>query len=394
MGLFFPLWITQDLGGDDATVGFTLSVAMVIMLLVAPLVGAFSDHAPRRMPFLAVGTFTCIVATLLLGVGGLFASLMLFALAVIAINVATIFYNAMLAEVSTEANRGTIGGLGVAVGYLGAIAAVVLGLTLVADQGYEMGFRAVGLLYLLIAVPLLVLLKERPRPVQALTLVKRVSGTFGQLRTTLSGIHRFPGLLRFLMARFWYVWSLNTASTFAILYGTETIGFTAREVEVVLLLGIVVAIPSGLVWGRVVDRIGPGRVLSFALSGWVAVLLAAITIAHFELPTYLWWPIGFASGVVVAGTWVADRPYMMALSPPEYLGELFGLHNMTGRLSVIAGPFFWGLISVTLGFGQTAAVLTLAVCAVIALVLMLGAGRKAASVARDLRLSGEEATTT
>ena len=364
------------------------------MLLVAPIVGAFSDHAPRRMPFLAVGTFTCIVATLLLGVGGLFASLMLFALAVVAINVATIFYNAMLAEVSTEANRGTIGGLGVAVGYLGAIAAVVLGLTLVADQGYEMGFRAVGLLYLLIAVPLLVLLKERPRPVQALTLVKRVSGTFGQLRTTLSGIHRFPGLLRFLVARFWYVWSLNTASTFAILYGTETIGFTAREVEVVLLLGIVVAIPSGLVWGRVVDRIGPGRVLSFALSGWVAVLLAAITIAHFELPTYLWWPIGFASGVVVAGTWVADRPYMMALSPPEYLGELFGLHNMTGRLSVIAGPFFWGLISVTLGFGQTAAVLTLAVCAVIALVLMLGAGRKAASVARDLRLSGEEATTT
>ncbi len=71
IGLFFPLWITQDLGGDDATVAFTLAVAMAIMLLLAPFVGAFSDHSPRRMPFLAVGTFTCIVATLLLGVGGL-----------------------------------------------------------------------------------------------------------------------------------------------------------------------------------------------------------------------------------------------------------------------------------------------------------------------------------
>ena len=393
IGLFFPLWITQDLGGDDATVGFTLAVAMAIMLLVAPLVGAFSDHSPRRMPFLAVGTFTCIVATLLLGVGGLFASLILFALAVVAINVATIFYNAMLAEVSTKANRGTIGGLGVAIGYLGAIVAVVMGLTFVADQGYEMGFRAVGLLYLLIAVPLLVLLKERPRPVQAITLVERISGTVGQLRRTLGGIQRFPGLLRFLVARFWYSWSLNTASTFAILYGTETVGFTAREVEAVLLLGIVVAIPSGLVWGRVVDRIGPGRALSIALSGWVAVLLTAIPIAHFELPTYLWWPVGFASGVVVAGTWVADRPYMLALTPPEYLGELSGLHNMTGRLSLIAGPFFWGLISVSLGFGQTAAVLTLAACAVIALVLMLGAGRKTAGMAREARLSGEEAIT-
>ena len=392
VGIFFPLWITQDLGGDDATVGFTLAVAMAIMLLVAPIVGAFSDHAPRRMPFLAVGTFTCIVATLLLGVGGLVASLILFAMAVVAINVATIFYNAMLAEVSTEANRGTIGGLGVAVGYLGAIVAVVIGLTLAAERGFETGFRTVGLLYLLIAVPLLVLLKERPRPVQAHTLVERVSGTVGQLRTTLWRFHRFPGLLRFLVARFWYSWSFNTASTFAILYGTETVGFTAREVEVVLLLGILVAIPSGLVWGRVVDRIGPGRVLSFALSGWVAVLLAAIAIAHFELPAYLWIPVGLASGVVVAGTWVADRPCMMAFSPPEYLGELFGLHNMTGRLSSIAGPFFWGLISVTLGFGQTAAVLTLAACAIIALVLMLSTGRHAARAAQDARVGGEEAT--
>ena len=71
MGIFFPLWITQDLGGDDATVGFALSVSMGVMLVVAPVVGAFSDHARRRMPFLAVGTFTCIVATVLLGVGGL-----------------------------------------------------------------------------------------------------------------------------------------------------------------------------------------------------------------------------------------------------------------------------------------------------------------------------------
>ncbi len=376
MGLFFPLWITQDLGGDDATVGFALAVAMGLMLVVAPVVGAFSDQARRRMPFLAVGTFTCIAATLLMGTGGLFLALALFAVAVVAINTATIFYNAMLAEVSTEENRGAIGGLGVSIGYLGAVVAVVLGLTLVDDQGYEVGFRAVAFLYLLIAVPLLVLLKERVRPVPTLTTAQRVAGTVRELKSTLMGIQRFPGLLRFLVARFWYSWSLNTASIFAILYGTETIGFTPREVEFVLLLGIVVAIPSGLAWGRIADSVGARRALTAALVGWVVVLLAAISTSVLTLPDYLWWPIGFGSGVFVAGIWVADRPYMLTLTPPEHLGQLFGLHNMTGRLSVIAGPFFWGFISVTLGFGQTAAVLTLAACAFIALVLMLGAGRK------------------
>ena len=390
MGLFFPLWITEDLGGDDATFGFALAVSMGVMLVVAPVVGAFSDHARRRMPFLAVGTFTCIVATLLLGVGGLFLALALFALAVVAINTATLFYNAMLAEVSTEANRGTIGGLGVAIGYVGAVVAVVLGLTLVDDRGYEVGFRAVALLYLIIAVPLLVLLKERIRPVPTLTTAQRVASAALQLKSTLTGIGRFPGLLRFLVARFWYTWSLNTASTFAILYGTETVGFTPREVELVLLLGIVVAIPSGFLWGRIADRVGAGRALTAALAGWLAVLLVAMSVSTFELPDYLWWPIGFASGVFVAGIWVADRPYMLTLTPQEHLGQLFGLHNMTGRLAVIAGPFFWGFISVTLGLGQTAAVLVLAACAVIALVLMLGASRKTPAGAASATTETEE----
>ena len=40
------------------------------------------------------------------------------------------FYDAMLADVSTEANRGRISGIGVGVGYLGSYIAVGLGLTL------------------------------------------------------------------------------------------------------------------------------------------------------------------------------------------------------------------------------------------------------------------------
>ena len=34
------------------------------------------------------------------------------------------------------------------------------------------------------------------------------------------------------------------AAIFAILYGTETVGFTARQVELVFLLGILVAVPG------------------------------------------------------------------------------------------------------------------------------------------------------
>ena len=383
VGIFFPLWITQKMAGDDATVGYTLAAAMAIALVVGPVIGAFSDQVGRRMPFLAVSTFTCIAATLLLGGDNLTLALSLFAVAVIAITTSTIFYNTLLADVSTEATRGTVGGLGVGIGYLGAIIAVALALIFVESRGQVFGFRVVGVLYLLAAIPLLLLLKERPRPPQTLTASRRVGRTVAQLKATLGNIQRFPGLLRFLVARFWYIWTVNTSASFAILYGTGTVGFEERHVEVVLLVGVFVAIPSGLLWGIVVDRVGPNRALSVVLVGWVFMLVMAALIPWLDLPSYLWWGIAVSAGVLVAGVWVADRPYMLRLTSPQYMGEFFGLHGMTGRLSFMVGPFMWGFISVTLGLGQRAAVLSLAVTALIGLILIQGVGDRAQTPVED-----------
>lgn len=374
VGLFFPLWVTQVMSGDDATVGYTLAAAMALNLVVAPVVGVFSDQTGRRTPILAISTFICVVAVLLLGGNNLTLALSLFALAIIAISTAAITYNTMLADVSTDANRGTIGGLGVGVGYLGAIAAVAIGLIFVESRGYEFGFRAVGLVIMVISVPLLVLLKERPRPVLAPTMSEKARMTLVQLRTTLSNIQRYPGLPRFLIGRFWYTWSLYTASTFAILYGTGTVGFDERQVQLLLLVGILVAIPSAVLWGIVVDRVGPKRVLSSILLAWTGLLLLAVGIPWLALPPALWWGVGVGSGVLVAGIWVADRPYLIGLTSQRYLGEFFGLHSMSGRLSSILGPFTWGFITVTLGLGQTAAVLSLAGCGAIAFLLIRGGG--------------------
>ena len=182
----------------------------------------------------------------------------------------------------------------------------------------------------------------------------------------------FPGLVRFLTARFWYAWSFQTAAFFAILYGTDTVGFTARQVEFVFLLGMPVAVLGSFMWGVIVDRVGPKPTLSAVLFVWTLLLLAAVAIPWLELPSYLWWPVSAVAGVLVPGAWVADRPFMLRLTVPEYLGEFFGLHGMVGRLSAIVGPFAWSYISVTLGLGQVAAVLSLSVCGFIGFLILRG----------------------
>ena len=132
------------------------------------------------------------------------------------------------------------------------------------------------------------------------------------------------------------------------------------------------AIPSAPLWGIFVDQVGPNRALTTILTGWVLVLLASAGIPILDLSNSLWWGVGVMSGVLIAGVWTADRPYLVRLASPAYLGEFFGLQSVTGRLGAMVGPFTWGLISVTLGLGQPAAVLSLVGCAALALVLIRG----------------------
>lgn len=43
-------------------------------------------------------------------------------------------------------------------------------------------------------------------------------------------------------------------------------------------------------------------------------------------------------GVALGGTWTVSRVMLVALSPPEKVGEFFGLLALAGRFSAVVGP--------------------------------------------------------
>ena len=366
VGVAFPLWIINGKGGDDATWGYPLAAAMAVVLLTAPILGAISDQSQRRMPLLITSTILSVAATLLLGIWSLTTSLVLFAVALCAMELGTIIYNALLSEVSTPANRGTISGLGQGIGYTGALIAVGVAILFSEPKGYEFVFRVVAVLFLLFALPTFLLLKERPREVVASTSLDKVVLGFQQLVGNLRRLDQFPGLRRFLIARFFYAVGINTAVVFAVVYASKTIGLSDREIYFVLVAGTCVAMPSAVLWGRLVDRVGPKPVLTIALLVWISALLFAVAIPWLSWNRHLWWGVALPVGVAMAGIWTADRPYMLTLTPPQYMGEFFGLHGMVGKLGRVIGPFMFAFISSTLGFGQPAALLSLVVWLVVA----------------------------
>ncbi|HBY96504.1 MAG: MFS transporter [Ardenticatenaceae bacterium] len=392
VSLYFSLWVVNVMRGTDATYGYANSFSMLLMLVSAPLLGALSDQAGRRMPFLLVSTLVCVAFTALLGTGGLLVSLMFFITANYFYQAGLIFYDSTLPVVSTPENRGKVGGLGIGLGYLGSFIGVGMGLLFLEKMGYPFIFRMSALLFLLFALPIFLFVREprrrgrdaaiSPAPSSGAEKSSPVassfldSGTFrralAQVRHTVAHSAQYRGLRRFLIGRIFYADPVNTVIVFMGVYVTNEVGFTAWEAQIVLLVAIAAAVLGGLGWGVVVDRIGPKRSLNLVLGLWMISLLGAIAIAIFSLPRELFWGVACLAGIALGGTWAADRPYMLLLSPPRYVGEFYGLYSLVGRFAAVIGPALWALIVDTLGLGRPAAIGSLLGMILISFVILQG----------------------
>lgn len=372
VSLYFPLWVVLDAGGRDGDYGLANSLSMALVFVSAPFLGALSDQVPRRMPFLIVSTLACCAFTALLGTGGLALGLVYFVAANVFYQVGLIFYDALLPSVSTAANRGTIGGLGVGVGYVGSFIGVGMGWMLLrADPAAKpLVFQLTAALFLLFAIPCFLWVRERPRPASAPFGAAALRRAAGELRETLVRARRYPALTRFLLGRVFYADAANTLIAFMGIYATRETGFSEEQTQVLLLVGIAAAVVGGLAWGPVVDRGGPKRTLNAVLALWGVLLALAAAIGYGLLPAGFFWLVAALSGMALAGTWTADRPFMLRLTPPERLGQFYGLYAMVGRFAAILGPLLWTAIVDWLGWGRPAAVLSLLVMVAIAAVIL------------------------
>lgn len=356
LSLFFPHFVERVVGPEQVgrTFGIIQSISYGIIFLLSPVLGAMTDRARRRMPFLMWSTFICVAATAFIGRGSFVASAVLFILANAAYQGGLQFYDALIVEVTTDDNRGRIGGIGVGVGYIGSYIAVALGFALgeaeyLSPLDFWPLFIWIALSFLALAVPCFLFVRERgnpnARPVFDLGAIgKSASDT---LQTLRSG-RQYPGLVRFLIGRVFYTDAINTVIGFMALYTmhvSAAAGLTnaqaATQKSLVMAVAITFAVPAGLLWGRVTDRIGPKRTLDLVLYLWMLTFALAAAVGALGLPVLALYVVACLAGIAMAGTWAADRPYMLRLTPPDRVGEFYGLYGMVGRFSAITGPALW-----------------------------------------------------
>jgi UMF1 family MFS transporter len=390
VSLFFSLWVREAVGVQkaDATYGVIAGISMAIIFFVSPLLGAMTDRAPRRMPFLVVSTVVCVGFTALLARAGFYFTVCFFIIANVAYQAGLQFYDALLPEVSTESNRGRIGGLGVGVGYFGSYLAV--GLSLILQRHYgsvdkSFYFSLVAGLFLVFALPCFCFVRERgnpnPRPIN-FEMVR--NSTRETLRTLRSG-QQYPGLVRFLIGRIFYTDAINTVINVMSLYTVNvavSAGFSDAESEKraqwIMMSAISFAVVGGFFWGWLTDRIGPKRTLNIVLRVWIGIFIFAACIGILSLPLGAMYVMSALAGFAFGGMMAADRPYMLRLTPPSRIGEFYGLYGMVGRFSAITGPIIWALTTWLLNqklgskplVGQGISVLVLMVLVIISYIIL------------------------
>ncbi len=340
------LWLTDTGQFGERDGNFLLSLGIVVSVglnaIVSPVLGALSDRGGQRLPFLLAFTALCVGATAFIADVGATGGLVLFIVANFAYQASLIYYDATLRTVSLPASRGMLSGIGVAVGYMGTI---VVGLAIfLLDVPVEDRFRLSSVMFAFFAIPIFVYVKEEATG-EKLTRAE-VLGSFGQLLTTIEHARAVPGLGRFLVGRFFYSDAVNTVIVVMSVVTVHAMGMTATVANLVLLGLTVVAVAASFGWGRLVDRWGPKRTLMLVLASWaVGLVLGGISIGIAGAPGIgLFLIAGAILGSGLGGVQVADRVFMLRLSPPSRLGEFFGLYGLVGKGSQVIGQLLYGLI--------------------------------------------------
>jgi len=106
-----------------------------------------------------------------------------------------------------------------------------------------------------------------------------------------------------------------------------------------------VAIAMSFVWGWLCDRQGPKRTLIWVLLSWsVGLLVGGFAIAFGPSGMLPFFVAGAILGSGLGGVQVADRVLMVRLSPPDKIGEFFGIYGLVGKGSQVVGQLLYGLI--------------------------------------------------
>jgi UMF1 family MFS transporter len=415
--LYFSVWLIDDLGHSNTLYATVNGIASALVVVSIPIFGAISDATQRRKPWVVGFTLIACLSTIVMAILGqtglpligegvtgagsgqliqpgvvLFGVLTAFTIANYAYQGAQPFYNAMMPELVPVDHRGRLSGMGAALGYVGSITGVLLTFPFFTGEMPILGtiphqiigflrsavpftthggrvstFVPTAILFLLFSLPLFLFCRDH----NAIHGKRRIAWreAFRDVRHTLDEAKRYPGTLRFILTAFLYQDAMGTIIANMALYAIKAMGFVKGAEATLFVILTVPAVIGSYGIGRLVDRFGPKRTLTWVIASWILLLISMIIV-----PTRsAFWVVGACIGLIYGGVATAERPLLLSLVPDVEAGRFFSLMVLSSRAAAVVGPFVWAFTvdgftpSMGIGFAYRAGVVTVAIGMALAL---------------------------
>jgi MFS transporter, UMF1 family len=357
------------------------AVAGLLVLLLAPVLGARSETNGGRKRWLLAFTVLLAVAQFVLvfviPAPSFFAfGAITVAIGVVLSEVANVNSNAMLHDVSTPTTRGRVSGLGWGMGYLGGVVVLLISVVVLKTSWFGLApddglpYRLIGVLTAVWTIAFSIPLALRV-PEYRITDAPKVPF----LRSYVNLVGDMVALHRQSKPTFWFllassVYRDGLAGVFAFggTLASVAFGFSPTEVQIFGLALVTIAGLSTIFAGRLDDRFGSRTLIIAALI--LLVAMAAFVFAFASGGKPILWVGGALLSAAVGPAQAASRTLLAKLTPTSMQGEIFGLYATTGEVTGVLHPAFWNLFVVAFG-GAIFGVIGLGILLLIGLVLFL-----------------------
>ncbi len=366
MAGFFPVFFKEywNSGVDAATSTFRLgmanSLASLLIVLLAPLLGAIADCMSRRKAMLFSFAFLGVLMTAglyLIGEGDWFLAAFLYVLALIGFSGSNVFYDSLLPFVSRKDKIDQTSALGFSMGYLGG--GILLSINVLmalhpekfglADgaAAIRISFLMVAAWWLIFSLPLMLLVEEPDGSASGWS-VNVLQAGFKRVWTTLQEVRQLRNIWLFLVAYWLYIDGVDTIVRMAVDYGLS-LGFDQNSLITALLITQFTGFPAAIAFGWFGGRYGPKTGIFIGLAVYIVVTVWASVMDSVSEFYYLAFLIGLAQGGIQA----LSRSLYARMIPPDRSAEFFGFYNMLGKFAAILGPVMIGWVGVISGNPRT-----------------------------------------
>jgi UMF1 family MFS transporter len=391
--IYFHNVVAADLGDTLATSRFAwaTTIAIIIVAVIAPLLGAIADFAALKKKMLAAFLVVGALATIAMYwiyPGDWKLALTLFVLSNVGVAGSIVFYESLLPHLVSEAELDRVSSAGYAIGYLGGGVLLAINLLMIqrpawfgipdAGTAVRLSLASVGVWWLVFSIPLFRRVPEPARRIEAhesLSANVLATGT-RRLRETFRELRLYKQAFLLLVAFLIYNDGIQTIIRMATTFGSE-IGIDENAMIAALLITQFIGVPFAFLFGMVAGRIGAKRSVIIGL-GIYAII---IVLAYYMTSAIHFYALAILVGMVQGGTQALSRSLFASMIPRYKSSEFFAFFGVFERYAGILGPLVFAVMVEATGQSRNAILAVVAFFVIGGIMLAfvdVDAGRRAA----------------